>query len=96
MIRPERGEQGGACLIARKTKSESLMIKALETFLEQVINWSIVGGTEKNGLPSIAMKHHTIKRSKIVKAWLTSHLQKPARREVKSFYKKITLLFQTF
>ncbi len=85
MIRPERGgEQGGACLIARKTKGTSPMIKALETFLEQVIKMSIVEGTEKNGLPSIATKHHMVKSTKIVKPWLTSHLQKPERRNVKS------------
>ena len=50
------------------------MIKELVTFLEQVIKLSIVGGTEKNGLPSIATKHHMVKRTRIVKAWFTGHL----------------------
>ena len=44
----------------------------------------IVGGTEKNGLPSIATKHYMVKSIRIVKAWFTSHLQKPAKRKVKS------------
>ena len=60
------------------------MIKGLGSFLEQVIKLSIVGGTEKNELPSIATKHHMIKRTGIVKAWFTSQLQKVARRKVKS------------
>ncbi len=55
MIRPERGgEQGGTCLIDHYTKGVNPMIKALGSFWEQVIKRSIVGGTEKNGLPSIA------------------------------------------
>ena len=60
------------------------MINALGTSLEQVIKWSIVGGNEKNGLPSIATKHHMVKRTRIVKAWFTGLLQKQARRNVKS------------
>ena len=64
-------------------KGVNPMIKALGRFWEQVKKRSIVGGIEKNGLPSIATKHHNVKRAKIVKAWLTSHLQKPARRKVK-------------
>ena len=60
------------------------VINALGTISEQVIKWSIVGRTEKNGLPSIATKIHMLKHDKIVKAWLTSYIQKQAKRKVKS------------
>ena len=84
MIRPNGGgEQGGTCLIAHYTKGVNPVIKAMDPFLEQVIKFSIVGRTEKNGLPSIATKIHMLKRARTVKAWFKSHLQKPARREVK-------------
>ena len=71
-------------MVVHLTKGVNPMIKALGTFLVQVIKLSIAGGTEKNGLPSIATKHNMVKRTGIVKAWLTSHLQKPAKRKVKS------------
>ena len=87
MIHPEGGrEQGGTCLIAHKTKGVNPLIKALGTFLEQVIKWSIAGGTEKYGLPSLCH----------VASHVKAHPDSKGVVDEPPFKKTIKLLIQTF
>ena len=82
-------------MIARKTKGVNPVIEALGTFLEQVIEWSIVGGTEK----WIALHFHEASHGKTYqdsKAVVDEPPSEPSEKECQiDLKKKITLIIQT-